>query len=155
MRRLFELLFVHAIRAFAQQGLAPKTGWLAAVSDRNLVLAVDAMHSELQMPWTVDQLAKRAGMSRSAFAARFKDVVGQAPLEYLTEWRIYQAARLVEGDANKLSVISRSVGYRSEAAFTKAFRKVMGTAPSQYRKKLAEAKEGRATPIIAEMQEAA
>ncbi|RAS01379.1 AraC family transcriptional regulator [Ensifer adhaerens] len=155
VRRLFELLFVHAIRAFAQQGLVPKTGWLAAVSDRNLVLAVDAMHSELQMPWTVDQLAKRAGMSRSAFAARFKDVVGQAPLEYLTEWRIHQAARLVEGDANKLSVISRSVGYRSEAAFTKAFRKVMGTSPSQYRKKLAEAKEGRAIPIIAEMQEAA
>lgn len=155
VRRLFELLFVHAIRAFAQQGLAPKTGWLAAVSDRNLVLAVDAMHSELQMPWTVDQLAKKAGMSRSAFAARFKDVVGQAPLEYLTEWRIYQAARLIESNADKLSMISRSVGYRSEAAFTKAFRRVMGSAPSQYRKNISEAKEGRATPIIAEMQEAA
>ncbi|NVD41877.1 AraC family transcriptional regulator [Ensifer sp. HO-A22] len=155
VRRLFELLFVHAIRAFAQQGLAPKTGWLAAVSDRNLVLAVDAMHSELQMPWTVDQLAKKAGMSRSAFAARFKDVVGQAPLEYLTEWRIYQAARLIESNAGKLSMISRSVGYRSEAAFTKAFRRVMGSAPSQYRKNLSEAKEGQATPIIAEMQEAA
>ncbi|AHK47314.1 putative araC-like transcription regulator (plasmid) [Ensifer adhaerens OV14] len=155
VRRLFELLFVHAIRAFAQQRSTPKTGWLAAVSDRNLALAVEAMHAEPQVPWTVGQLASKAGMSRSAFAARFKDLVGQAPLSYLTEWRIYQAARLIEGNANKLSVISRSVGYQSEAAFTKAFRKVMGTAPSQYKKSLAETGSGSADPIIAEMQEAA
>lgn len=155
VRRLFELLFVHAIRAFAQQWSTPKTGWLAAVSDKNLVLAVEAMHAEPQIPWTVGQLANRAGMSRSAFAARFRDVVGQAPLAYLTEWRIYQAARLIEGSANKLAVISRSVGYQSEAAFTKAFRKVMGSAPSQYKKSLAEVRADPATTIIAEMQVAA
>ncbi|AGA08898.1 AraC family transcriptional regulator (plasmid) [Sinorhizobium meliloti] len=155
VRRLFELLFIHAIRAFAQQGSMPKRGWLAAVSDRNLALAIEAMHAEPQKPWTVDELAKKAGMSRSAFAARFKVVVGQTPLVYLTEWRICQAARLIERNADRLSVIARSIGYQSEAAFTKAFRKVMGTVPSEYRKGVSKAYTGSAAGVIAEMREAA
>ncbi|RVH94103.1 AraC family transcriptional regulator [Sinorhizobium medicae] len=153
VRRLFELLFIHAIRA--QQGSTPKRGWLAAVSDRNLALAIEAMHAEPQIAWTVDELAKKAGMSRSAFAARFKDVVGQTPLAYLTEWRIYQAARLIERNADRLSVVARSIGYQSEAAFTKAFRKVMGTVPSEYRKRVSKAYTGSAAGVIDEMREAA
>lgn len=155
VRRLFELLFIHAIRAFAQQGSTPKRGWLAAVSDRKLALAIEAMHAKPQIAWTVDELAKKAGMSRSAFAARFKDVVGQTPLAYLTEWRIYQAARLIERNADRLSVIARHIGYRSEAAFTKAFRKVMGTMPSEYRKRVSGAYTGSAGAVIAGMREAA
>jgi len=134
VRRLFELLFVHAVRAYSQQWGTEKTGWLAAVADRNLALAIEAMHATPETPWTVRRLAQKAGMSRSAFAARFKKIVGQAPLAYLTEWRIYQAARLIEANDNKISVIARRIGYQSEAAFTKAFRKVMGRNPSEYRK---------------------
>lgn len=136
VRRLFELLFVHAVRAFADQLSMPKKGWLAAVSDRGLAAAVEAIHGDLQTAWTVEMLARKSGMSRSAFAARFKEVVGQAPLAYLTEWRIFQSARLIERGGDKVSSISRIVGYHSEAAFTKAFRKVMGAAPSEYRKRL-------------------
>jgi len=155
VRRLFELLFIHAIRAFAQQGSTPKRGWLAAVFDRNLALAIEAMHAKAQIAWTVDELAKKAGMSRSAFAARFKVVVGQTPLAYLTEWRIHQAARLIERNADRLSVIARSIGYQSEAAFTKAFTKVMGIVPSEYRKRVSDTYGGSAAGVIAEMREAA
>ncbi|MGO4355098.1 AraC family transcriptional regulator [Rhizobium sp. RAF36] len=136
VRRLFELLFVHAVRAFADQLSTPKKGWLAAVSDKGLAAAVEAIHGDLKTAWTVEMLARKSGMSRSAFAARFKEVVGQAPLAYLTEWRIFQSARLIESGDEKVAAISRSVGYLSEAAFTKAFRKVMGIAPSEYRKRL-------------------
>ncbi|AIM02298.1 hypothetical protein DU99_24110 (plasmid) [Sinorhizobium meliloti] len=155
VRRLFELLFIHAIRAFAQQGSTPKRGWLAAVFGRNLALAIEAMHAKAQIAWTVDELAKKAGMSRSAFAARFKVVVGQTPLAYLTEWRIHQAARLIERNADRLSVIARSIGYQSEAAFTKAFTKVMGIVPSEYRKRVSDTYGGSAAGVIAEMREAA
>jgi AraC-like DNA-binding protein len=134
VRRLFELLFVHSVRAFAEQFSMPKRGWLAAVTDKGLAAAVEAIHGDLKTAWTVEMLARQSGMSRSAFAARFKDVVGQAPLAYLTEWRISKAARLVESGQSKISVIAHSVGYQSEAAFTKAFRKVMGATPSDYRK---------------------
>lgn len=134
VRRLFELLFVHAVRVFADQMATPKKGWLAAVSDKALAPAVQAIHGDLQTAWTVEMLARKSGMSRSAFAARFKQAVGEAPLAYLTEWRIFQSARLIERSDDKISSISRSVGYQSEAAFTKAFRKIMGVAPSEYRR---------------------
>ncbi|MET3855342.1 AraC family transcriptional regulator [Rhizobium sp. OAE497] len=155
VRRLFELLFVHAIRAYSQQFGTTKTGWLAAVADKNLAQAMEAMHANPQTPWTVDRLAQKAGMSRSAFAARFKHVVGQAPLAYLTEWRIYQAARLIEANAGKISVIGRRVGYQSEAAFTKAFRKLLGHAPGEYRKSLATIAVPTTSAFNEEMQEAA
>jgi AraC-like DNA-binding protein len=155
VRRLFELLFVHAIRAYSNQLGTARTGWLAAVADKNLSLAIEAMHDVPQIPWTVERLAQKAGMSRSAFAARFKDVVGQAPLAYLTEWRIYQAARLIEANASTISVIGRRVGYQSEAAFTKAFRKVLGHAPSEYRKSLATTAAPTTSAFNEEMQEAA
>nr|WP_268812391.1 helix-turn-helix transcriptional regulator [Sinorhizobium meliloti] len=113
------------------------------------------MHAKAQIAWTVDELAKKAGMSRSAFAARFKVVVGQTPVAYLTEWRIHQAARLIERNADRLSVIARSIGYQSEAAFTKAFTKVMGIVPSEYRKRVSDTYGGSAAGVIAEMREAA
>ena len=155
VRRLFELLFVHAIRAYSRQWGTAKAGWLAAVADKNLALAIEAMHEDPQTPWTVERLAQKAGMSRSAFAARFKEVVGQAPLAYLTEWRIYQAARLIEANASKISVIGRRVGYQSEAAFTKAFRKVLGHAPSEYRKSVMSTAAAKMSVFNAGMQEAA
>lgn len=148
VHRLFELLFVHAVRAFADQMTTPKKGWLAAVSDKALLPAVQAIHGDLQTAWTVEMLARKSGMSRSAFAARFKEIVGETPLAYLTEWRIFQSARLIERGDDKVSSISRSVGYLSDAAFTKAFKKVIGVVPSKYRQNVAADSRSRDTLIV-------
>lgn len=131
--RLFELLFIHAVRCFAQEYSLPR-GWLAGLADKNLALAIEAVHGDHRKHWTVDMMAKVAGMSRSAFAARFKEVVGQPPLGYLTDWRIYKATRLLEKSSVRVSDVARAVGYASEAAFTKAFVRGVGARPSEYRK---------------------
>ncbi|KQV78126.1 AraC family transcriptional regulator [Rhizobium sp. Root1220] len=132
--RLFELLFIHSVRAFATECSIPNKGWLAAMSDKNLALAIEAIHADPQKPWTVDLLAKVARMSRSAFAAKFKDKTDQTPLGYLTGWRIYKATRLLERNSIRIADVARTVGYASEAAFTKAFKKVVGLKPSEFRK---------------------
>lgn len=132
--RLFELLFVHAIRAYSAQPGGPTRGWLAAHADRHLALALEAMHGEPAHDWTVESLARTAGMSRSAFAARFKSVVGQTPLEYLTQWRMYCAARLLQRSSLALAEVSRQVGYESVAAFNRAFRRETELTPGAFRK---------------------
>ncbi len=132
--RLFELLFIHAVRFFVQEWDMPRKGWLAASADRSLAPAIQAIHAEPKKTWTVDLLARTAGMSRSAFAVRFKSIVGQTPFEYLTEWRIHKASRLMESSSLRIAGIGRSVGYESEAAFTKAFKKVTGSRPSDFRR---------------------
>ncbi|AJR23382.1 MULTISPECIES: AraC family transcriptional regulator [Sphingobium] len=134
--RLFELLFVHAIRALASQPGGPTHGWLAALADRNLAQAIKAVHAEPGRDWTVEALAREAGMSRSAFAARFKVVVGRTPLEYLTHWRIYRATRMIQRRGTALAEVSRSIGYESPAAFNRAFKKETGQTPGAFRKKI-------------------
>ncbi len=131
--RLFELLFIHAVRSFTQEHSLSK-GWLAGMSDRNVSLAIEAFHSDPRQAWTVDKLAKVARMSRSAFAVRFRQTVGQPPLAYLTEWRIYKATRLLEKNTVRISDVARTVGYASEAAFTKAFIRLVGSKPSDFRR---------------------
>jgi AraC-like DNA-binding protein len=133
--RLFELLLVHAIRAYTQLSCGPKTqGWLAALADRHLALALQAMHAAPAQDWTVETLARAAGMSRSSFAARFKAVVGQTPLDYLTQWRMYHAARLLRQDHLALSEVAREVGYESVAAFNRVFRRETAMTPGAFRK---------------------
>ncbi|TCL62909.1 AraC-like DNA-binding protein [Rhizobium sp. BK251] len=132
--RLFELLFIHSVRALIDECSMPKKGWLAAAADKNLAPALRAIHADPKRTWTVEMLAKTAGMSRSAFAARFRNLVGQTPLGYVTDWRIHMASRLMETSSLRIAGIARSVGYESEAAFTKAFKKVTGSKPSAFRK---------------------
>ena len=134
VNRLFELLFVHAIRAYSAQPDGPAHGWLAAVSDRQLARAIEAMHAEPARDWTVDALARVSGMSRSAFAARFRAVVGQAPFDYLTRWRVYRASRLIQQHGASLAEAARSVGYDSAAAFNRAFKKEVGVTPGAFRR---------------------
>jgi AraC-like DNA-binding protein len=135
--RLFELLFIHAIRAYSAQPAGPTRGWLAAISDRNLTRAIEAMHAEPARDWTVEALARVSGMSRSAFAARFKAVVGQTPLDYLTRWRIYRASRLMQKSGTSLSDVARGVGYESVAAFNRVFKREIGATPGAFRKVVA------------------
>lgn len=133
LSRLFELLFVHAVRAYSQQAGGPTHGWLGAIADRHLARALEAMHGDPAQDWTVESLARVAGMSRSGFAARFKAVAGQSPLAYLTEWRMHCAARLLRHDA-ALPDVSRQVGYQSLAAFNRVFRREMGVTPGAFRR---------------------
>jgi AraC-like DNA-binding protein len=137
--RLFELLFVHAIRAYSMQPGGPTRGWLGAIADRHLTRALEAMHRAPAQDWTVESLARTAGMSRSSFAARFKSVVGQSPLDYLTQWRIYCATRLLRQGNVALSEVSRQVGYESVAAFNRVFRRETAMTPGAFRKAGAEA----------------
>jgi AraC-like DNA-binding protein len=98
------------------------------------------MHERIENTWTVETLAAAAGMSRSAFALGFKQLLGETPLEYLTNWRMYKATGLLQEDHRKLFEVANSVGYDSDAAFSKAFKRVLGMAPKEYRRSTAEAR---------------
>jgi AraC-like DNA-binding protein len=138
VRRLTELVFVQAIRAFIslQQAEAHKSGWLNAVSDPQIGQAVSLMHEHPEEPWTVAELAHRVGMSRSAFAARFKDLADVPPLDYLTTWRMQKARAMLKHADLSIFEIADHVGYKSEAAFSKAFKREIGQAPGNFRKQV-------------------
>ena len=134
--RLAEVLFIQVLRAHIASGPERnKKGWLRAVFDPQMGTALSAIHDRVNTPWTVESLAEAAGMSRSAFAARFKELLGQTPLEYVTEWRMQKAMQLLEQRDKKLVDVARLVGYESDAAFSKAFKRVVGANPGEYLKR--------------------
>jgi len=134
---LYESLFVYGIRAYASSSAAPPTGWLAAMSDRHLSKAIEAMHSALDRGWSVESLGREARMSRSAFALKFRTVLRQTPLEYLTQWRMYKAGAMIRSNNTSLSEVASAVGYGSESSFSRVFRREMGVAPREYQRKCA------------------
>jgi AraC-like DNA-binding protein len=134
---LYELLFVYAIRAYASGSAAPPKGWLAAMSDKHLSKAIEAMHAGLAKSWSVESLAREARMSRSAFALKFRTVLGQTPLEYLTQWRMYKAGGMIRSNHTSFCEVASAVGYGSESSFSRVFRREMGVAPREYRRKCA------------------
>ncbi|AUX48504.1 AraC family transcriptional regulator [Sorangium cellulosum] len=133
--RLAEVLFIEAMRARIQESsLAGGQSWLRALADPQIGEALRRMHAEPGRAWTVPELARAASMSRSAFAARFRELVGETPLEHLTQWRMVRAARMMrERRSMKLAAIADAVGYESESSFGKVFRRVMGVSPGRYR----------------------
>jgi AraC-like DNA-binding protein len=134
--RLAEILFIQALRAHIASGAGWRNkGWLRAIFDPQMGAALSAIHDSVNTPWTVESLAEAAGMSRSAFAARFKDLLGQTPLEYVTEWRMQKAMQLLEQRDKKLIDVARSVGYESDAAFSKTFKRLVDASPGEYRKR--------------------
>jgi len=131
LRRLADILLIQAIRAHIASDAGRQTGWLRALSDRQIGSALRLMHEKIgHRPG----LAAVAGMSRSAFAVRFKELVGETPLDYLTRWRVYQAARLLREGDKKLIDVAHSIGYDSDGAFNKAFKRIMGATPGDYRR---------------------
>ncbi len=130
--RLAEVLFIQILRAHIASEPERNRGWLRAIFDPQIGTALSAIHKNVNTPWTVESMAEAAGMSRSAFAARFKEVLGQTPLEYVTEWRMQKATQLLQQRDKKLIDVARSVGYESDAAFSKAFKRVVGANPSDY-----------------------
>src|SRR5260370_14186345 len=123
--RIGEVLYMHVLRAYIASGPERNKGWLRAIFDPQMSAALSAIHDRVNTPWTVESLAEAAGMSRSAFAARFKELLGQTPLEYVTEWRMQKAMQLIQKRYQKLINASRLVGYESDAAFSKAFKRVV------------------------------
>src|SRR5260221_14740019 len=99
--------------------------------------AIQAMRSGLEKNWSVESLAREARMSRSAFALKFRTVLGQTPLEYLTQWRMYKAGAMIRSDNTSFSEVASAVGYGSESSFRRVFRRAMGVAPREYRRKCA------------------
>lgn len=134
--RLAEVLFIQALRThIASETEWRNKGWLRAIFDPQVGAALSAVHESVSTAWTVESLAAAATMSRSAFAVRFKQLLGQTPLEYVTEWRMQKAMQLLKGRDRKLINVARSVGYESDAAFSKAFKRVVGANPGEYLKR--------------------
>src|SRR6202020_1509439 len=107
---------------------------LAGLMDDRLAVSIRAMHGDLARGWTVETLAREAGLSRSAFAATFKAVTGDTPLDYLTGWRMYRAKVLLRGSALSLMEIAARVGYDTDTALSRAFRRFEGIAPGEWRR---------------------
>jgi AraC-like DNA-binding protein len=141
VNRLADILFIQCVRAhIALSSENCKSGWLRAIFDPKIGVALKAMHEKVENSWTVETLAVAAGMSRSAFALRFKELLGETPLEYLTNWRMYKAIGSLQKNDRKLFEIAKSVGYDSDSAFSKAFKRVLGVAPTEYRRSTTQAR---------------
>lgn len=133
--RLAEVLFVQAMRSrIGDSSATARPSWLHALNDPQIGEAIQWMYAEPERAWTVDELARRVSMSRSAFAERFRRLTGETPLGHLTQWRMVKAGNLMRATPpRKLSEIAEAVGYESESSFGKAFRRVMGVSPGKYR----------------------
>ena len=108
-------------------------GWVGALRDQPINAALGLIHQSPERRWKVEDLAKLAALSRSAFSARFTELVGEPPMTYLTRWRMLRATRLLKNEV-KMETIANLLGYESEAAFRKAFKREIGIPPAQYRK---------------------
>jgi AraC-like DNA-binding protein len=131
-QHLAYMMLVQALRLHLAEGLEGGVGWLFALADKQMSAAINAMHGNPAQRWTLQELATRAGMSRSTFALKFKATVGTSPLEYLTRWRMLVAGDRLVNSSDPVSVIALSLGYDSESAFSTAFKRVMGCSPRQY-----------------------
>ncbi len=134
LNRLSELLFVEIVRWHMDQlATGTNTGWLAGLLDPVVGRALTLLHARPAHPWTLEELASQAGASRSALADRFAHLVGCPPIQYLTQWRMQLAARRLADRSVKIAAVASEVGYDSEAAFSRSFKKVVGKSPGQWR----------------------
>lgn len=133
LSRLAESLFVEVLRWQLRHAVEGQTGWLAGLQDPQIGRALALIHASPERPWTVAQLAKGANMSRAAFAGRFVEMIGQSPIQYLARWRMLLARRLLKDSKLTVGAIAGRVGYESEAAFNRAFRRLDGTPPAAWR----------------------
>ena len=135
LRRMADVLFIQILRAYLARVPEDGGGFLGALRDPSTAAALGAMHDRAEAPWTVASLAREVGLSRSVFASRFTQLVGEPPLGYLTRLRMQKAATLLR-DGARLAEASRLTGYASEASFSHAFRQWAGVAPGAYRKQV-------------------
>ncbi|MCB0163990.1 MAG: AraC family transcriptional regulator [Anaerolineae bacterium] len=131
--RLTELLFIQIIRLWMTQQTNAAVGWVGALRDQPISEALGLIHQSPAHKWTVKDLAEEVALSRSAFSARFTELVGEPPMTYLTRWRMLKATRLLKKEVS-METIAEQLGYDSEVAFRKAFKREIGIPPAQYRR---------------------
>jgi AraC-like DNA-binding protein len=134
LAKLSELLFVEAMRRYAENATEPAQGWLAAVRDTHVGKALALMHAQPEHDWTVEELAHACALSRSALAERFTALLGESPIRYLARWRLALAAQALRGGNDTIARLAERSGYESEAAFTRAFKREFGVPPAQWRR---------------------
>ena len=133
MSRLSELLFVEAVRQYSTTFTNQDVGWLKGVADPQIGRALAAIHHNISLPWSADSLAGKASMSRSAFVDRFTTLVGMPPIRYLTIWRLQTAKRTLRDTRKTIAQLAQSVGYGSDEAFSRAFKREFGLSPARWR----------------------
>jgi AraC-like DNA-binding protein len=135
LARLTELLYVEVLRRYMQQLPPGHAGWLAGVKDPEVGRALRLLHARPERPWTVEDLAREVGVSRSGLAQRFAELTGEAPMRYLTGWRIQLAKHLLLQADLSIAEVAGRVGYEAEAAFNRAFKRHVGAPPAAWRKR--------------------
>ena len=140
LSRLSELMFIEVVRGYLATGVDERSvGWLAGLRDPVVGPALTAMHAQPRREWTLETMARRVGASRTVLAERFRRVIGMPPIQYLAQWRMQLAATMLADTSQPLASIALDVGYGSEAAFNRAFRKVVGVPPAAWRSSRARA----------------
>ena len=134
LAKLAELLFVEAMRRYIESLPEQQTGWLAGLRDRYVGRALSLMHEQPARDWTADELAERVGLSRSALAQRFADLLGQPPMQYLTRWRLTLAAAALRSSDRAIAQVAEEFGYESESAFNRAFKREFEMPPAAWRR---------------------
>ncbi|HET7199915.1 MAG TPA: AraC family transcriptional regulator [Burkholderiales bacterium] len=134
LAKLAELLFVEAMRRYIESLPEQETGWLAGLRDRYVGRALSLMHEQPARDWTGDELAERVGLSRSALAQRFADLLGQPPMQYLTRWRLTLAAAALGSSDRAIAQVAEEFGYESESAFNRAFKREFEMPPAAWRR---------------------
>ena len=134
LAKLSELLFVEAVRRYAELLPEDQTGWLAGLRDTHVARALALIHRDIGRAWTVDELGREVGLSRSALADRFIRLIGMPPMHYIASWRMQVAKQKLQNTSASLAQIADMVGYESEAAFSRAFKKAVGRAPATWRR---------------------
>ena len=134
LERLSEMMLVDAVRRHVDGMPEQSTGWLAGLRDRFVGRALALLHEKPAADWNIDDLSKHVGLSRSALHERFVELIGQPPMQYLTNWRMQVASRLLRETQSSVAAIALEVGYDSEAAFARAFKRLVGTPPATWRR---------------------
>jgi AraC-like DNA-binding protein len=133
LAKLSELMFIEVVRRYVERLPPQQKGWLGGLADPSVGRALSALHREPARDWTLEDLAREAGLSRSGLAERFTDLVGIPPIQYLGRWRMQIAGALLTGGQATMARIAEETGYASEAAFSRAFKKIVGMPPSAWR----------------------
>ncbi|MDF3935881.1 AraC family transcriptional regulator [Pseudomonas citronellolis] len=134
LAKLAEVLFIEMLRLYMEGQDGHRIGWLAGLHDRIVGAALNALHGDPAHAWTLEELARSAGTSRSVLAERFQHLVGNSPMQYLTQWRMVLAANLLRGSNAPLARIAEDVGYQTDTAFSRAFRREYGAPPAAWRR---------------------
>jgi AraC-like DNA-binding protein len=137
LAKLSELMFIEVVRRHLEALKPAQSGWLAGLRDPSVGKALSLMHAAPAQPWTLEELAREAAVSRSVLAERFTELVGLPPMHYLANWRMQIASGLLSGGTTNIATIAAETGYGSEAAFSRAFKKMMGMPPAAWRRRRA------------------